>query len=112
MRWCHEMALELVCLADLLCNPYCKTSPVDLDGFWSHVWPISGQTAFRYPQNHFVIWASVATFGYGCGYDLCGCNLRLSEVRPMFFCTGQREPSKFMGFGDIHGPVAISAQPR
>ena len=28
----------------------------------------------------------------------------------MFFCTGQREPYKFIGFGDVHGPVAISAQ--
>lgn len=28
----------------------------------------------------------------------------------MFFGTGEREPYKFIGFGDIHGPVAISVQ--
>ncbi len=42
---------------------------------------IAAKTAFRYLDNHSNIWGPVATFGYGCGCNLCGCNLRLSEVR-------------------------------
>ncbi len=89
--WCHEMALELVCRAEFWCNRHCKQdeprrSTCSLGPSLAAHRPktdpnMSGQTAIRYPGNHFFIWASVATFGYGCGYNLCGCNLRLSEVR-------------------------------
>ncbi len=41
--WCHEMALELVCRSDFWCNRRCKTSPVDLEGFWGQVWPKIGR---------------------------------------------------------------------
>ena len=39
----HEMALELVCRADFWCNLHCKTSPVDLEGFWGQVRPKIGR---------------------------------------------------------------------
>jgi hypothetical protein len=36
---CHEMALELVCGADVWYNRHCRTSPVVLERFWGQVWP-------------------------------------------------------------------------
>ncbi len=35
----HEIALELVCKADLWCNRHCRMSPVVLERFWGLVWP-------------------------------------------------------------------------
>ena len=43
----HEMALELVCRADFWCNRHCRTSPVDLEGFWGQVWPKICRTTAR-----------------------------------------------------------------
>ncbi len=42
-----ELALELVCGADCWCNRHCKTSPVDLEGFWGQVCPKIGRKPTR-----------------------------------------------------------------
>ncbi len=50
--WCHEMALELLCRADFWCNRHCRTSPVDLEGFWAQVWPkMARKPARKFPAG-------------------------------------------------------------
>ena len=39
----HDMALELVCPAEFWCNRHCKTSPVDLEGYYGQVKPKIGR---------------------------------------------------------------------
>jgi hypothetical protein len=59
-----ESTNDFVCQAEFWCNWHCKTSTVDLEGFWNQACPknrpksdpnISGHTAFkyqaRYPQD-------------------------------------------------------------
>ena len=45
--WCHEVALELVCGADVWCSLHFKTSPMVLDGFWGNIWPKPDRTPTR-----------------------------------------------------------------
>jgi hypothetical protein len=45
--WCHDMAVELLCRADFVCNRHCKTSPVVLEGFWGQAWPKFGRKPTR-----------------------------------------------------------------
>ena len=86
IRWCHEIALGLVCGADFWCNRHCETSPVVLEGFWGQVLTenrpktdpnISGQTAFRASQDLKAVWPELVGQVFG------RCSAKLGPKTPL-----------------------------
>ncbi len=47
----YDMALELICGADLCGNRHCRASPIGLKRFWGQVWPNIGRKPKIIIQN-------------------------------------------------------------